>query len=158
MFHSLYSQIGFVALFGSCAFAVWKGGPAERGGAALILCTWLGVTALQLVAKQYVLAVPFLLSDAILAAGLLILAVRYSSWWMGAAMLLQAIGLSFHAAYFNADKAEIDKYTLYFYVMGKNLSSAAMLLVLIVGTLSTLRARSRAAGKAAPVIGERAAA
>ncbi len=76
---------------------------------------------------------------------------------MGAAMMLQALGLSFHAAYFNADKAEIDQYTLYFYVMGKNISSAAMLLVLIIGTLFTWRARNRAlGGKADPAIGEQA--
>jgi hypothetical protein len=143
MFHSLYSQLSFVALFGCCALALWKGGPAERGGALLICGTWLAAMLGLALARQYVLAIPFLLSDAVLAVGLLILAIRYSSWWMGAAMLLQAIGLSFHAAYFAADPDEISRKVLHFYVMGKNLSSWGMLLVILVGTLASWRKRTR---------------
>jgi hypothetical protein len=143
MFHSIYSQLSFVALFGCCGLALWKGGPAERGGALLICGTWLGAMLGLAVERQYVLAVPFLLSDAVLAIGLLILAIRYSNWWMGAAMLLQALGLSFHAAYFGADQSEISKRALHFYVMGKNLSSWAMLLVILIGTLAYWRKRTR---------------
>jgi hypothetical protein len=154
MFHSIYSQLSFVALFGCCGLAFWKGGPAERGGAILICGTWLAAMLGLAVAREYVLAVPFLLSDAVLAIGLLILAIRYSNWWMGAAMLLQALGLSFHAAYFAADQSEISKKALHFYVLGKNLSSWGMLLVILIATLVTWRKRSRAearAGASAPV-------
>jgi hypothetical protein len=142
MFHSLYSQLSFVALFGVCGLALWKGGPAERGGAVLILLTWLGAMVELALSRQYISAVPFLLSDAVLAIGLLILAIRYSSLWMGAAMLLQAIGLSFHAAYFGADQGEISKHVLRFYVLGKNLASGSMLLVILAGALASWRKRS----------------
>jgi hypothetical protein len=148
MFHSIYSQLSFVALFGCCGLALWKGGPAERGGAVLICGTWLAAMLGLAVERQYVLAVPFLLSDAVLAIGLLILAIRYSNWWMGAAMLLQALGLSFHAAYFSADQSEISRKALHFYVMGKNLSSWGMLLVILIGTLAAWRKRSRGEARA----------
>jgi hypothetical protein len=148
MFHSIYSQLSFVALFGCCGLAFWKGGPAERGGAILICGTWLAAMLGLAVERQYVLAIPFLLSDAVLAIGLLILAIRYSNWWMGAAMLLQAIGLSFHAAYFAADQSEISKKALHFYVMGKNLSSWGMLLVILIGTLAAWRKRTRGEARA----------
>jgi hypothetical protein len=149
MFHSLYSQLGFVALFGVCGLAIGKGGPAERGGAVLILLTWIGAMVELAFTRQYVSAVPFLLSDAALAIGLLVLAIRYSSLWMGGAMLLQAIGLSFHAAYFGADKAEISAHLLRFYVLGKNLASGTMLLVILAGTLASWGKRLRSAAREA---------
>jgi hypothetical protein len=143
MFQSVYSQLSFVALIGCCGLALWKGGPAERGGGLLILATWLG-TALSLAwARQYVAAGPFLLFDVILAAGLLVLAIRYSSLWVGAAMLLQAIGIGLHASYFAAEKADLSPHALVLYVMGKNLASYAMLLVILVGTLASWRKRVR---------------
>jgi len=147
MFHSLYSQLSFVALFGCCGLALWKGGPAERGGAMLICGTWLAAMLGLALSREYVMAIPFLVSDAVLAVGLLILAIRYSNWWVGAAMLLQATGLSFHAAYFAADPTEISKKVLHFYVMGKNLSSWGMLLVILIGTLASWRKRSRSGAR-----------
>ena len=71
-------------------------------------------------------------------------------------MLLQAVSLSFHAAYFAADQAEMSKKLLHFYVMGKNLSSMAMLLVILIATIFSWRQRARLgrtrarAGLAAP--------
>lgn len=142
MFQSLESQLSFVALFVCCGLAIWKGGPAERSGALMILVAWLGSTVLQAMAKAYIVPVVFLASDAVLAAGLLFLAIRFSSLWLGAAMLLQAIGLSLHAAYFAAEKAELDRHTLWLYVAGKNLASFAMLLVILVAGVVAWRKRS----------------
>jgi hypothetical protein len=145
MFQSVESQLGFVALFVCCGLALWKGGPAERSGAVMILVTWLGSTVIQAMAKAYILPIVFLASDAVLAAGLLFLAIRLSSLWLGAAMLLQAIGLSLHAAYFAAEKADLDRHTLWLYVAGKNLASFAMLLVILGAGLVAWRKRSRRA-------------
>ena len=142
MFQSLESQLSFVALFVCCGLALWKGGPAERSGAVMILVTWLGATLIQAVAKAYILPILFLTSDAVLAAGLLLLAIRYSSLWMGAAMLLQAIGLGLHAAYFAAEQADLSRHTLWLYIAGKNLASFAMLLVILVAGLVAWRRRS----------------
>lgn len=145
MFQSLESQLSFVALFGCCGVAMWKGGPAERSGAMMIMVAWLGATVIQAAAKAYVLPVAFLASDAALAAGLLLLAIRYSSLWMGAAMLLQAIGLALHAAYFAAEKADLSRHILWLYVAGKNLASFAMLLVILAAGLMAWFQRSRRA-------------
>ena len=41
MLHTLYSQLGIVALALTCGLAIWKGAAAERAGASLILATWL---------------------------------------------------------------------------------------------------------------------
>src|SRR3954465_15250271 len=112
MFQSVESQLSFVALFVCWGLAVWKGGPAERSGGVMILVAWLGSTLIQALAKAYVLPIVFLASDAVLAAGLLFLAIRFSSLWLGGAMLLQAIGLSLHAAYFAAEEADLDRHTL----------------------------------------------
>jgi hypothetical protein len=111
----------------------------------MILVTWLGAVVIQAVAKAYILPILFLISDAVLAMGLLLLAVRYSSWWMGAAMLLQATGLSLHAAYFAAEKSDLNRHVLWLYVAGKNGASFAMLLVILAAGLAAWRRRARRA-------------
>jgi hypothetical protein len=144
MAHFFYTQISLVALVAICGLAVWKGSAPVRMGGLLVLATWLVTLIAAFAAGEHHLApIGFLISDAILAAGLLILAVRFSSWWMGAAMLLQAVGLSFHAAYFAADRAEISFALEDLYVLGKNLASVAMLLVLLIATLAGMVKRSR---------------
>ena len=145
MFQSLQSQLSFVALFVCCGLAVWKGGAAERSGALMILATWLGTTVIQAMVKAYILPIIFLASDAVLAAGLLLLAIRFSSLWMGAAMLLQATSLSLHAAYFAAEKADLGPHTLRLYVAGKNAASFLMLLVILAAGMVAWIKRSRGA-------------
>ena len=154
MAHFLYTQISIVALVVICGLAVWKGSTPVRMGGVLILAAWIVTLIAAFVAGEHHLApISFLISDAILAAGLLILAVRFSSWWMGAAMLLQAVSLSFHAAYFAADKAEISFALEDLYVLGKNLASVAMLIVLLTATIAGMvksrRTRPAAARAAA---------
>jgi hypothetical protein len=156
MFQSLYSQIALAALLVVCGLAIWKGSEALRAGAVMILITWFVTLAASAVTRSYVPAVAFLASDGILAAGLLFLAVRYSNWWMGAAMLLQAIGLSLHAAYFAAEKSDLSRHTLWLYIAGKNVASLAMLLVILAATIiSILRSRPRKADAPAPAMPSR---
>ncbi len=145
MFQSIQSQLSVVALCVCCGLAVWKGGPAERGGALMILVTWLFTLLASAVTRSYVPAIAFLASDAVLAAGLLLLAVRFSSLWMGAAMLLQATSLSLHAAYFAAEKADLGPHTLRLYVAGKNAASFLMLLVILAAGMVAWFKRSRGA-------------
>ena len=151
MFQSIESQLSFVALFVCCGLALWKGGTPERSGAAMILFSWLGSTVIQAMAKAYIVPIAFLASDAALAAGLLFLAIRFSSLWLGAAMLLQAIGLSLHAAYFAADKTDLNIYVVWLYIAGKNLASLAMLLVILAAGVVAWRRRSERAAESRPV-------
>ncbi len=145
MFQSIYSQASLAALVVVCGLAIWKGNQALRAGAILIIATWLVTLAASAVTHSYVPATAFLASDGILAVGLLFLAVRYSNWWMGAAMLLQAIGLSLHAAYFAAERADLSRHSLWLYIAGKNLASLAMLLVILVATFVTWGRRAHGA-------------
>lgn len=143
MFYSIYSQVALAALLLSCGFAIWKGNEAVRAGAILILATWFVTLAASAATHSYVPAIAFLASDAVLAVGLLFLAVRYSNWWIGAAMLLQAISLSLHAAYFAAAKAELSHHVLRLYIEGKNIASMAMLPIIVAATIACMRRQAR---------------
>lgn len=144
------TQLSIIALVVICGLAVWKGSVPVRLGGILILATWAITLVAATVAGELQLApIAFLVSDAILAGGLLLLAVRFSNWWMGAAMLLQAAGLSLHAAYFAADKAELSHSLINLYVLGKNLASVAMLVVLLTATIAGMLKRGRVAPAAA---------
>jgi hypothetical protein len=150
----LATQISIVALVLICGLAIWQGSVAVRFGGILVLLTWLiTLIAATIAGTEQLAPLAFLVSDAILAAGLLLLAVRFSNWWMGAAMLLQAASLSFHAAYFATDKADLSFALENLYVLGKNLASVAMLLVLLTATLVGIvkrRQAQRGAGAATP--------
>jgi hypothetical protein len=157
MFQSLYSQGALAALLLVCGFAVWKGSEALRAGAVLIVVTWFVTLTASAVTRSYVPATAFMASDGILAIGLLFLAVRYSNWWMGAAMLLQSLSLALHAGYFAAERADLSAHVLRNYILGKNLASAAMLLVILAATIaSILRRRTRGPGAPSPAMPSRA--
>jgi hypothetical protein len=144
------TQLSIIALVVICGLAVWKGSVPVRLGGLLILATWAITLVAATIAGELQLApIAFLISDAILAGGLLLLAVRFSNWWMGAAMLLQAVGMSLHAAYFAADKAELSHNLINLYVLGKNLTSVAMLVVLLTATLVGMAKRTRRPAHAA---------
>lgn len=156
MFQSLYSQIGLAALLASSGFAIWKGGEAVRAGAILIVVTWFVTLAASAITRSYVPAIAFLASDGILAVGLLFLAVRYSSWWMGVAMLLQSVSLALHAGYFAAERAELSSRLLRDYILGKNVASLAMLLVIFAATIASILHRRPSRAGSAPAMPSRA--
>lgn len=141
MFQSIYSQIALAALVVVSGFAVWKGSDAVRAGAVLIVVTWFVTLTASAVTRSYVPAVAFLASDGIMAVGLLFLAVRYSNWWMGAAMLLQSLALALHAGYFAAERADLSAHVLRNYILGKNLASAGLLLIILAATVASILAR-----------------
>ena len=100
----MYKELAWVAgpalLLVVCALAWFKGSSAERYGSLLILC--LNLAGDIVLALSFPRFPGFTLAslDFILAAGLLVLAVRYSSVWLGVAMLLQSVSLCSHAFLF----------------------------------------------------------
>jgi hypothetical protein len=91
--------VGWALIIGACVFAWWKGGPAERwGGVVNLAVSILGlpIYLLPVGSRQTSL----LMVDGLLAFGLLLLAVRYTSLWIGTAMLLQAVQFMLHTYYF----------------------------------------------------------
>jgi hypothetical protein len=147
MVHKLYSEAALAAMLFVCGFAIWKGDRAERAGALLIAATWVVTLVASAITQRYAEATAFLASDGLMAVGLLILAIRYSSLWMGAAMLVQAVVLSFHAAWFTAvqatDQAAVSKSTLQLYILGKNLGSILLLVIILAATVFAIIKRNR---------------
>ncbi len=115
-----------------------RGGPAERLGATMILVGNLLVVAVHFLVPVEPLALALLMTDAALAVGFLIVAMRYLSPWLGLAMILQAIQFSLHAYYLVGEKPHD-----YLYRAINNFNTFAILLIILAATiLSALRYRS----------------
>jgi hypothetical protein len=144
MFDSMASIVGLLALGCAAAFVFWKGGPAERGGMALIIFSWLGMLAAQAVTREVVPDIPFLVSDVILSLGFLVLAVRFGSLWLGLAMLVQATLFVLHLLRFGDELTQGRRYLLCV-----NMLSYCVLLIVVLGAAASWRRRVRAHADAA---------
>ena len=140
MYHSLIPWIGWATTLLVCGLAWWKGGRAEQYGASLKLATSLIALVVHLVLKQGAISGALLTADGLLAVGFLALAIRYSSLWIGAAMLLQAGQFSLHAWYL-VNALERDR----FYAITNNLITIGILVCILVGTLISWRRRTKTA-------------
>lgn len=140
MYHSLLPLIGWVATLLVCALAWWRGNPAERYGAALIIFAALAVFFAHFVLPLSAAGLSLLTIDALMAVGFLALAIRFSSLWLGGAMLLQAGQFGLHAWYLVVG-LERD----YFYAVANNLVTAGILLCILIGTLVSWRRKVKAA-------------
>lgn len=125
--------------------ALLKGGPAERGGAVMVAVAWTIILAAETLGAHgfvslWVVSVPMLITDFLLSFGLLLLALRYASLWLGVAMLAQSAQLALHAFYIAAGGGHAHTFAV-----GSNVSSAVLLAAILVGTLSSWRKRTQAA-------------
>ena len=125
------------------AFAWLKGGWPERIGAALNLLAAVLFFVLQRMFAPTALTTSLLVIDGLLGVGFLVLALRYTSLWLGAAMLLQAAQFSLHAFYYVTAKP----FDLLFMVVN-NLVSWGILIAIVAGTFASW-AETRRAAKAA---------
>lgn len=132
------SLIGWLPLIAVAIFAWWKGDWPERiggllnllfSGAAFLVVLWLPT-------HQH--SVPMLVLDGLWALGFLALALVFASLWLGGAMLFQAVQFSLHAFYIVTAR-EHDL----LYVMINNINSAAVLVLIVIGTLASWRRRVR---------------
>lgn len=146
----LLELILWLAIVGTVVFSIWKGGIAERWAGCLMAA---GAVYWYLVAKlpgDELSALGQLTGDFLLALGFLYLAVRYTSLWIGGAMLLQAVQFTLHAWYMLGEKPRD-----VFHGVVNNLDTMGILLCLIVGTATAWR-RRHAAQKAAEAAALRA--
>jgi len=125
------------------AFAWLKGGWPERIGAALNLTAAVLFFVLQRMFAPTALTTSLLVIDGLLGVGFLVLALRYTSLWLGAAMLLQAAQFSLHAFYYVVAKP----FDLLFMVVN-NLVSWGIIIAIVAGT-SASWAQTRREAKAA---------
>jgi len=132
-------------LLSVCAFAFRRGGEPERLGAALILGLTLITAGGDLFAyanglrQHEAFLVGRLMLEGALAMGFLLLAVRYTSLWLGGAMLFQAIQFSLQALYFVTGRAHDA-----LYVVINNIDFFGILACLTAGTLAASRRRREA--------------
>jgi hypothetical protein len=129
-----------------CAFAVWKGGPAERWGAAVILGLVVAERLCRLIAPSDLQPILSLAGDALTALGLLVLAVRFTSLWLGGAMLFYASTFVLHSVYLVSGRSEADP--LHYWL--NNVNFAGIHICLVVGTLIGWRRRVKRQQTAAP--------
>jgi hypothetical protein len=120
------------------SFALWKGGPAERIGASLNLLCAIATELAHMIWVPEDAVLPLLMIDFALAFGFLMLAVRFASIWLGAAMILQAVQFSLHAWYMITERAHD-----LFYFRVNNLDTVGITLMLVIGTVLSWRRRLR---------------
>ena len=129
-------------------FAFWRGGRAERWGAAVIMANQALTFLLSYVVGQssggLIGSVAQLSLDGVTAAALLLVLMRFGRPWLGVAMLLYAAQFGLHSFYF---VGELKKD--YLHAVLNNLNFLAIHLSLAVGTaLHGLRARRNTRAKA----------
>lgn len=92
--------LGLIALTLVIAlFAFWKGGPAERLGGAMVGANLILSILSGLFLSPSLEPICRLTLDGLTALGLLVIAVRFASFWLGGVMLLYAAQFSLHAFY-----------------------------------------------------------
>ena len=117
----------------ACLFALWKGGTAERIGAAVIAANILAYIANETTFHNSFLN---LVIDALTALALLAVAVRYASFWQGAVMLLYALQFSLHAFYFVSERTRDT-----FHAIANNAIFLTITACLVAGTALAWRRR-----------------
>lgn len=129
--------LGFVVI---CVLAWVKGGPSERAAAAVLIASTLVNIAIHSLAPKGAQNFMLLALDALIAVSFLLLALRYTSVWLGGAMLLQAAQFSLHAYYLVTERVHDRGYAVV-----NNVISYALLACVLTGTLLAWRKRVQAA-------------
>lgn len=131
MFREAVSQIVLLVTFATVAFAWWKGGRPERIGSLFNAIFSIGAVVFQAISHKAFGTIPILIADGLLATGFLILAFRYASLWLAAAMVLQAATFLIHAALL---MGLLPEGNLYYYYAAMNILGGLVMLVILAGT------------------------
>lgn len=124
-------------LLSVCIFAIWKGGPAERVGATVVLVLVVIERTSSAFASGDVRPYLSLTGDALTALGLLAVTLRYGSPWLGGVMLFYAAQFALHSVYLVTARSNDEP----LHVWLNNINFAGILVCLTVGTLLSLRRR-----------------
>ena len=129
-------QVGFLAA--CAAFALWKGGRADRYGALVVLANLaIGVVDTWYFSQDEALIE--LCNDGLAAVILLIVTMRYAAPWMGAVMLLYAAQFSLHSFYLVTDRRPD-----YLHAVINNVDFTGIILCLVAGAAVAWSQRARA--------------
>jgi hypothetical protein len=121
--------------FAACLFAFAKGGLAERIGAAVILANLFATMANEALYHNQIISLAI---DGLTALVLLVVAVLYASFWLGAVMLLYALQFALQAYYFVLERPRDN-----LHVVLNNTDWFAISLCLVAGTAMTWMSRER---------------
>ncbi len=140
MYTSLEPIIGWLVLIGTCLYAWFKGAAPERFGAAFLLAAALLALFIDKMLPESAKVGWTLTGEGLLALGFLVLAIRYASLWLGAAMMLQGAQFSLHAFYIVMERAND-----WLFWAVSNLVTFGIIICILVGvTVSWRRARGLA--------------
>jgi hypothetical protein len=132
------------AIVGVTVLAWVKGGWPERIGSAVNLAGALVFTLGQQFVGLNGFSLGLLVLDGVLGVSFLVLAIRYASLWLGAAMLLQAAQFSLHAFYYVTTKP----FNRLFAVVN-NVVSWGILIAIVAGVFASWIQTRRAMAKGA---------
>jgi hypothetical protein len=138
MYTSLAPIVLLLVLLGTCLYAWFKGAAPERLGAAFLLLATIAARVIDVGLPPEARQAPTLIGEGLLALGFLVLAIRYASLWLGAAMILQGIQFSLHAFYIVMERHH-DR----LFAVVSNLVTLGIILCILLGTTIAWR-RSRA--------------
>ena len=137
--------IDVFAAFGAL-FAFWKGGPAERATALVVVVNIaIGQSAMWLAPQLD--SVIRLVNDGVTALVLLAITLRYGTPWMGGVMLFFAAQFSMHSYYLVMNRPND-----YLHALINNIDFSGIIGCMIIGTFVSWRkreARKRAVQAAA---------
>jgi hypothetical protein len=131
--------IDIFAVIGA-AFALWKGGPAERMAAIVVVAN----VAIGEFSKAMIPAgdnVIRLINDGLTAIVLLGITLRFGALWMGGMMLFYAAQFAMHSYYLVTERRIGD----YMYALTNNINFSGIIWCLIIGTVVAWRGRLRRA-------------
>jgi hypothetical protein len=145
MFTELTSQVYLGVVFLTVAFAWWKGERPERIGSLFNAILSIGVVLFQTITNKQYETTPILVGDGLLATGFLILAIRYASLWLAAAMVLQSATFLIHAMLLMGLLPEgRPPYPYYYYYATMNLLGMLVMVSILLGTAGVWCRRHRA--------------
>jgi hypothetical protein len=124
------------ALLAICLLACWRGAAAEQFGSLIILVADIAADLMLALAYPKFPEISMCAIDFALACGLLFIALRYSSLWLGGAMFLQSLALCLQAFDFAGDGP-----STIMHVIANDLISYAMVACLIAGLIASWRKR-----------------
>jgi hypothetical protein len=154
-FLNIYTEVGLASLFATGAFAWWKGAAPERLGTLVFglgtvaACIWRAMNG------EHAAVMPLFAVDLMMALGFLYIAIRYSSLWLGAAMMLLAASFALHATGLS-DPARPRWHGMIIYLLANNILSYLTLAALAGGTVATIMKRRQAVRRKAEAEAKRA--
>jgi hypothetical protein len=134
-------QLLWLLVLAGCFFSLWKGGPAERQGAAFVLGNLLVAALADTFLPKDAAPVAGLVIDGLTALGLLVIVLIHGSLWLGGAMLLYAVQFSLRAYYFVAERPHDN---IHAYI--NNADFLGIILFMVIGTATAWRRRTATAG------------